>query len=572
MTANGESSTGTVSDIEARAEAERLMADPRFHVSERHRAFLRYIIDALFEGRGNAVKAYSIAIDVFNRPPTFDPASDPIVRIEATRLREALAKYYDLICDEDGTRLDIAKGRYIPIFSARSLKSSAEELPAKDDAPSDVNFISTSELASPPARYSRVALAALIAGCLAIGGYGIYRLSLPVRQDTERPIIELTARGSQTSSSGSDTVVEKLASSMNRFGTVRLTTASGVARRAPPQPGQSSFQLNIRYGEEPDAVSLWSHMTDTATGETIWSGEDSRTVTGKSRDDAVQELIFAVSRKIAGPVGVVNISELRRNLPLSTTGNLCVLRGEAAVEQRNPVALRDTRPCLETTISADPTDADAMATLARVYLWTGRVTEDDSYFARGLELANRAAIISPLSSRAALAQLATQYQLGQIDTSIAAGRRGVALNPENADLRSKLALGIYLSGQWSEGLKLARESVELAGESVRDATFLMILDAYRNGQYAEAVFLARQVPAADTPTAVLKLAAVARMGDHAVTTREIAAARMQHPDLAGTISSMLSGTRYDRDLQDALLTGIRETGLKSPEFARNGAM
>ncbi len=572
MTANGESSARAVSDLEARAEAERLLSDPRFHVSDRHRAFLRYIVDALFEGRGNAVKAYSIAIDVFNRPSTFDPSSDPIVRIEATRLREALAKYYDLIGDEHGTRLDIARGRYIPIFSARSVKPTAYELLSEDEAISAVEGNSSTEPAHRPARLSQVTIAALTIGFLAVGSYGVYRLSSPERQDTERPIIELTTRGSQPESVGSDRILERLASSMNRFGTVRLTSASGVARRVAPEPGQSSYQLNIRYSDETDAVALWSHMSDTATGETIWSSEDHRTVSDRSRDDVLRDLVFAVSRKIAGPAGIVNISELRRNLPLSTTGNLCVLRGEAAVEQRNSAGLKAARPCLEATVSADPMDADAIATLARVYLWIGRGTGDESFFARGLELANRAATISPNSARAALAQMATQYQVGQNDTAIAAGRRGVALNPENSDLSAKLALAVYLSGQWAEGLNLAQASVDLAGEDMRDASFVMILDAYRKGQYADAVSIARQVPASDTPTAVLKLAAVARMGDPALTLREIAAVRMQHPDLDRTISSMFSGIRYDRDLEKELRVGIRDMGLTSAEFAHNGAM
>lgn len=286
----------------------------------------------------------------------------------------------------------------------------------------------------------------------------------------------------------------------------------------------------------------------------------------------MRALVYSVSRRIAGPVGVVNTMELRRNLPASTTGNICVLRGEFAVEQRALAILKAARPCLEATIAADPADADAMATLARVFVWTGRTTGDDSYFGRGLDLANRAATVSPASTRAALAQLTTQYQVGQNDTSIAAGRRGVALNPENADLLAKLSMTLFLSGHWEEGVRLAKEATDLVGQTMRDANFVMILDAYRQGHYAEAVFLARQVPAADTPTTVLKLAAIARLGDRPVTEQEIAAARLQHPDLDRTVAAMFSGARFDSSLKAALRTGILEAGLKSPELASNGSM
>ncbi|WSG99292.1 hypothetical protein U8P76_33215 (plasmid) [Rhizobium johnstonii] len=264
--------------------------------------------------------------------------------------------------------------------------------------------------------------------------------------------------------------------------------------------------------------------------------------------------------------------ELRRNLPASTTGNICVLRGEFAVEQRALAILKAARPCLEATIAADPADADAMATLARVFVWTGRTTGDDSYIGRGLDLANRAATVSPASTRAALAQLTTQYQVGQNDTSIAAGRRAVALNPENADLLAKLSMALFLSGHWEEGVRLAKEATDLVGQTMRDANFVMILDAYRQGHYAEAVFLARQIPAADTPTTVLKLAAIARLGDRPVTEQEIAAARLLHSDLDRTVAAMFSGARYDSTLKAALRTGILEAGLKSPELASNGSM
>ncbi|MQY46177.1 hypothetical protein GAO09_08955 [Rhizobiales bacterium RZME27] len=568
MVAKGVGETDAVPDEVARMEAERLLADPRLHVSDRHKLFLRYIIDALFEGRSDSVKAYSIAIDVFNRPPTFDPSSDPIVRIEATRLREALAKYYELLGEEEGVRLDIARGRYIPIFSPRSHKPCLEEICSEDEVlPPETRPVPNLGRALP----IKGTLVAIFAVTVAVGGsYAAYRQLTVSRADTDRPVVELNLTGSPAGWEP-DMLAENLSSSMTRFGTVRLRDTPKT-RGATTSVGQSSYVVTVRYTEDANGASLRSRVSDPATGETIWTSEDRRNTSDKPRELALEELVYAVSRKIAGPVGIVNVSELRQNLPISTTGNICVLRGETAVEQRSRGGLKAVRPCLEATIAADPGDADAMATLARVYLWTGRADGDPSFFARGLELANRATTSAPSSPRAALAQLATQYQVGQNDTSIAAGRRGLVLNPENADLRAKLAMAVFLSGYWEEGVRLAREAVDLAGESIRDASFVMILDAYRNGQYAEAASLARQIPAADTPTAILKLAAVARLGDKTATSKEIATARMQHPDLDKVVSAMLTGTRYNSDLEDALRQGIEASGLTSPEFAANGPL
>ncbi|MBY5794873.1 tetratricopeptide repeat protein [Rhizobium leguminosarum] len=573
MAANGVSSGArVVGEDEARAEAERLLADPRLHISERYRAFLRYIIDARFEGRSDTIKAYSIAVDVFNRPASFDPSSDPIVRIEATRLRETLQKYYGQIADEPGARLDIPRGRYVPVFVERDYPP----FPEDEDEFQDVDGASDepTQTASPPdGRKRRYAiLGGTTLAAVTLVGSLAYLAAGPTHLDTQKPFVALSMNASPQDKAGGEAVMEDLAVSLARFGTVRLKSGASGSRVPRDAVEQSLYDIDLRYAEDENSVSLWWQVSEAASGEAVWTDEERRGVAGESRDEAMRDLVFAVSRRLARPAGIINSMELRRNLPVSTTGNVCVLRGEFAVEQRDAVGLKAARSCLVATIAADPTDSDAMATLARVYVWTGRATGDDSYFGRGLELANRAATLSPSSPRAALAQLGVQYQLGQNEISIAAGRRGVALNPENADLLAKLSMVVFLTGHWDDGVHLARQAVEIAGQPIRDASFVLILDEYRQRRYAEAVFLARQVVAPDAPTTVLKLAAIARIGDRPVTEQEIAAARLQHPDLERTVAAMFSGARYDSNLRDALRAGISEAGLKMPELASNHAM
>ncbi|MBY3537231.1 hypothetical protein HFN68_30595 [Rhizobium laguerreae] len=578
MAANGVSSGARlVSEDRARVETERLLADPRLHVSDRHRAFLRYITDALFEGRSDTVKAYSVAIDVFNRPASFDPSSDPIVRIEATRLRETLQKYYEDLGDEPGARLDIPRGRYVPVFVERDhppcplaeLESVDENASYAEPSP-DAVVLPTAKAPAVSATGWRYLAAGLMGLCVVcLGAYGVVNSVGPSPVHTQKPFVALSINASQKDRAAGEAVMEDLAVSLARFGTVRLKSGPSGSRVTMEQ---SFYDIKMRYAEDESSVSLWWQVADDTSGEAVWTDEERRPVAAGTRDEAMRDLVFAVSRRLARPAGIINAIELRRNLPASTIGNVCVLRGEFAVEQRDAADLRAARSCLAATIAADPTDSDAMATLARVFVWIGRATGDDSYFGRGLELANRSATLSPSSPRAALAQLGVQYQLGQNEISIAAGRRGVALNPENADLHAKLSMVVFLTGHWEEGVQLARHAAEIAGQPIRDASFVLILDEYRQERYAQAVFLARQVPASDAPTTVLKLAAIARLGDRPVTEQEIAAARLQHPDLDRTVAAMFSGARYDSNLRDALRAGILEAGLKMPELASNGAM
>lgn len=121
---------------ERRQELNRLLSDPDFQCSDRNKRFLQYISEELFEGRQTAIKAYAIAVDVFGRPPSFDAAIDPIVRIEATRLRAALLRYYELHGHEREIHIDLPKGRYVPSFPRIAQPGSALRTPnvAPDDA------------------------------------------------------------------------------------------------------------------------------------------------------------------------------------------------------------------------------------------------------------------------------------------------------------------------------------------------------------------------------------------------------------------------------------------------------
>ncbi len=75
---------------EIREALERILTSADFSASERNRRFLRYVVEETLSGRADRIKGYSIAVEVFERDESFDPQVDPIVRIEAGRLRRSL--------------------------------------------------------------------------------------------------------------------------------------------------------------------------------------------------------------------------------------------------------------------------------------------------------------------------------------------------------------------------------------------------------------------------------------------------------------------------------------------------
>ncbi|RXF73719.1 hypothetical protein [Hansschlegelia zhihuaiae] len=93
-----------------------MLQDSEFKLSARNRRFLAFVVTETLEGRQDRIKAYPIGVDVFGRGDDFDPALDPIVRIEATRIRMALATYYRSSGVGDVVQITIPPGSYIPKF------------------------------------------------------------------------------------------------------------------------------------------------------------------------------------------------------------------------------------------------------------------------------------------------------------------------------------------------------------------------------------------------------------------------------------------------------------------------
>ena len=116
-----------------RAQLERIVDSVEFAVSERARRFLRYVVEEALAGRGERIKAYSIAVEVLGRDEGFDANADPAVRIEAGRLRRALERFYLVAGQADPVLIEIPKGAYVPVFTARA--APAGEVVSEPDRP-----------------------------------------------------------------------------------------------------------------------------------------------------------------------------------------------------------------------------------------------------------------------------------------------------------------------------------------------------------------------------------------------------------------------------------------------------
>ena len=103
-----------------------LLSSEQFDGSARSRDFLAFIVEETLSGRGEALNQALIATRIFNRQDSFDPTLDPVVRVQAGRLRRSLERYYLLSGDTGHVRIELPKGSYTPVFSTPVANDSGE--------------------------------------------------------------------------------------------------------------------------------------------------------------------------------------------------------------------------------------------------------------------------------------------------------------------------------------------------------------------------------------------------------------------------------------------------------------
>jgi hypothetical protein len=108
-----------------------VLASPEFNGSQMACRFLKYVVDETLAGRAGELKEYVIGREACGRGADFDPRLDPVVRVQASKLRGRLSSYYERIGASDPIRIDLPKGSYIPEFRFVTGASEGDASPAR---------------------------------------------------------------------------------------------------------------------------------------------------------------------------------------------------------------------------------------------------------------------------------------------------------------------------------------------------------------------------------------------------------------------------------------------------------
>jgi hypothetical protein len=176
------------------AALERILASEEFAGSAQLSRFLRHIVGDGPGADARLLKESVIGVAVFNRGPAYDPKVDPIVRVEARRLRARLDAYYQKHADED-VRISLPKGAYLPSFEFTPAPFTREEVVVAETPP----FHPT---ANPGTRWRFRVMAAFAVALVALAVALVYRSRTPERLvttfwssilDAERPVLVIPA-------------------------------------------------------------------------------------------------------------------------------------------------------------------------------------------------------------------------------------------------------------------------------------------------------------------------------------------------------------------------------------------
>ncbi|MFK7891037.1 MAG: hypothetical protein AB8B63_09515 [Granulosicoccus sp.] len=124
-----ETSNSEIDNDKVTAALNAILGTDKFSASPQMSAFLKYVVEQTLLGNTRRIKAFTVGIEALGKSSSFDPQTDPSVRVLAKRLRSSLDAYYEKNPNTP-IYIEMKPGSYIPKFLLRSEMQSAMDLPA----------------------------------------------------------------------------------------------------------------------------------------------------------------------------------------------------------------------------------------------------------------------------------------------------------------------------------------------------------------------------------------------------------------------------------------------------------
>jgi len=419
---------------------DRILASRTFRRSQRHKTFLQHVVQAALSGHHEDLKEVVIGIEVFHRDIAhYDPRQDPIVRVEAGRVREKLARYY---ADEglgDAFEIQIPVGGYLPQLSRRV---STKALPQSLGSFAVLPFAS---LSSNPDD-------ALF--CEALADQLIDLLS---RVPGVRVIGRMSAIKARTQS-----VDMKVVGKLLGVGHV----IEGSLQRA-----GSRLRCVAQLYRTRDRVCVWSQRfdDDVAAGGDLFAFQD-----------RVADAVMAAVERLRSADADGRAPRHRRTLASVEARDLYE-RARYLVQRRTNEGLAKGIALLERSIALEPDFAPAHSQLgiARSAFYGIMARPTLTSFREVEQCARRALALDPLDgdARALIADIAFRVDRDW-SRSEPLFREALRVAPSSARAHVSYAAALVFNGRWLEAIEYARIALDLDPLNITFRIHLAVIAAY----------------------------------------------------------------------------------------------
>src|SRR5688500_18833948 len=119
-----------------RRQLDRILKSSTFGSAPGLSRFLRHLVEQAIDGNTAPLKEYSVGVEVFDRGSSFDPRIDPIVRVQARKLRAKLGEYYAMEGFADAILIEVPKGQYVATFRQTAQAATGEypTIPVREES------------------------------------------------------------------------------------------------------------------------------------------------------------------------------------------------------------------------------------------------------------------------------------------------------------------------------------------------------------------------------------------------------------------------------------------------------
>ena len=560
-----------------REQIARILKSRPFAQSQRRRRFLEYVVDETLAGRGDRLKGYNIAVEVFERSEGFDPNVDPIVRVEAARVRDKLREYYDVEGQDDPVRIDLPKGSYTPQIEFR-MEHASEPAAAQPSAPQMAAQSSDQETNTPrqpPVLVARRMAATALMLLLLLGGIWAWRspshlISPPIQKSSVAVLPFTNIGGDPTwdrfASGLTEDIITDLAHSKDLFVIARNSTE--IYKGA--DVTKVGRDLGVRYVLEgsiqpvEDQIRVTAQLIDAGTGGHVWSSRYDRPATDLFNVQSEVTQRIATTLIVAeGAVAEAERQLLRRKSPATLTAFDTYLLAMEAKHKVTKDSLTEAENLFRKAIDLDPHLARAYYGLATVQMYLidlGLAPSVDEALSKMMTAAQKSVELDPEDGNSHLALGGAYTYQGKAEQALAEFDRAEALSPSDADLLLVIAWSLPAFGKTDRAVSLAERALKLNPYYPDWYNQGLSLVFFFGGQYEKVVkyrLLVKEPLALDYAFLAMAYAYLGRANEAAA-----AAANVAKLDPDWTAEQYLSEAGgYAEKQAELLVNGARKAGI-----------